>query len=127
MRHSFRIDYPKTKSGKAAWSRRYGLNSIYAGKHWAKRREDAAYWHTITQTAMLRGGIAKAPCAGQVEICFHWNDRLDLDNHSYMGKMIVDAMKGYLIPEDDRRYVGRIVHCWHDEDYILVEVKRCDQ
>lgn len=123
MNYSFRIEYPKTKSGRREWSRQYGLNSIYAGKHWSKRKADAEYWHRITRAAMAREGIGKNPIGKPVTVCFWWNDRLDLDNHSYMGKMIVDGMKGYLIPEDDRRYVAEIIHRWHDEDYILVEVE----
>ena len=48
----FKIDYPPSKAGKTAWNRRYGLNAYYAGKHWAVRKKDAEYWHTITRAAV---------------------------------------------------------------------------
>ena len=56
-------------------------------------------------------------------ISFFWNDRLDIDNHSVMGKMIVDALKGRLIQDDSRPYLKGVCHYWHDEDYIKVEIE----
>ena len=40
-RESFIIRYPDSDAGKKAWNKAYGLNAIYAGKHWSKRRDDA--------------------------------------------------------------------------------------
>ena len=53
----------------------------------------------------------------------HWNDRLDIDNHAIMGKMIVDAMKGRVIEDDSRRWVKGVCHYFHDGDYISVEIR----
>ena len=55
-------------------------------------------------------------------ITFKWNDRLDIDNHAVMGKMIVDALKGRLIEDDSRRWLKGIAHYFHDEDFISVEI-----
>lgn len=120
---SFCIDYPKTKAGKTAWSRQYGLNAIYSGNHWSYRHDDADYWHMLTRSAMARAGIGKKPFGEAVTVRFCWNDGLDLDNHAYIGKMIVDAMKGFVIKDDSRRFVAEIVHRWHDGDCIRVEVE----
>lgn len=56
-------------------------------------------------------------------ITFRWNDRLDLDNHAAMSKMIVDAVKGWVIEDDTRRWVHELHHLWHEENYIEVEIK----
>lgn len=48
---------------------------------------------------------------------------MDLDNHAVMGKMIVDALRGLLIQNDNRRWLKGVSHQWHDEDFILVEVE----
>lgn len=41
MTEKFTIPYPPTKKGKAMWSRQYGMNAYYSGKHWAQRKKDA--------------------------------------------------------------------------------------
>lgn len=122
MRETFRIEYPKTKAGKKQWGKEYGLNAIYAGKHWSRRKADSEYWHMLTQAALFRAGIPRRPAQKPVTITFYWDDRLDLDNHAYMRKMIIDGMKGWVIVDDDRRYIRWITDGWHDETYILVEV-----
>lgn len=123
MREVFRIEYPNTKAGKKRWTKEYGMNAYYAGKHWSRRKADADYWHNMVRACMERAGLRKRPFEKPVVITFHWNDRLDLDNHSIMGKFIVDAMCGRLIPDDTRRWVKEIRHCWHEEEYIRVEVR----
>jgi Holliday junction resolvase RusA-like endonuclease len=40
-----------------------------------------------------------------------------------MGKMIVDAMKGRIVEDDNRRWVRGVAHYFHDEDYISVEIR----
>ena len=118
----FRIPYPDSKAGKAQWAKEYGFNAYYAGKHWARRKRDAEYWHTLVRSELRKQGIKPRCFKGPVIISFWWNDRLDIDNHAAMGKMIVDAIKGVLIEDDSRRYVRGVGHLFHDESYILVEV-----
>lgn len=48
---------------------------------------------------------------------------MDIDNHAYMGKMIVDGLKGYLLTDDSRKYVRGVVHRFHDRDCVLVQVE----
>lgn len=123
MKESFIIPYPKAPAGKKQWSKRYGLNSIYAGKHWALRKQDADYWHTITRAAMNNCNVRRRPFEKPVVITFFWNDRLDCSNHAYMAKLIEDAMKGRIIQDDSRRWVQGIEHYFHNEDYIKIIVK----
>ena len=33
----------------AMWNKRFGLNAYYAGKHWAKRKEDAMAYIPIAE------------------------------------------------------------------------------
>lgn len=119
----FEIPYPTTKRGKAAWNKRFGLNAYYAGKHWAQRKEDAKELHSLAMLAMKRAHIRKQFVNGPVEVIFRWNDGLDADNHAAMGKAFVDAMKGYILPDDNRKWVRKVSHEFWDGETIQVEVK----
>lgn len=123
MAETFRIYYPANKADQKRWSKEYGMNSYYAGKHWAKRKEDAQFWHILTISALNRQEVRRTLFEKPVEISFFWNDRLDIDNHAVMGKMIVDALKGRLINDDSRKWLKAVCHYFHDEDYILVKIK----
>lgn len=123
MKEMICIEYPKTKAGKRQWGKEYGMNAIYAGKHWSRRKADSEYWHSLTQAALVMAGIPQRPAPKPVSIDFWWDDRLDLDNHAYMAKMIVDALKGWVIQDDNRRCVREIAHHWHDRGCILVEIR----
>lgn len=118
----FVIPYPKTGKARSAWAKTYGLNAYWAGKHWAKRKADAEYWHTLVRTELRRQGV-KRMVDGPFAVRIYWNDRLDLDNHAAMGKMIVDALKGVIIPDDSRRWFKWLEYGWHDEDWIEVEIE----
>lgn len=123
-KEGFRIEYPNTPAGKKDWNKRFSDNAYYAGKHWAVRKKDADYWHNMVRACMDRQGVRKRPFEKPVEILLFWNDRLDVDNHSIMGKMIVDAMKGRLIQQDSRKWVKGVSHAFHDRgDFIWVEVR----
>lgn len=119
----FKIPYPKSKAGQKQWAKEYGLNAYYAGKHWSKRKNDAEFWHRLTRCCMDQQGVRLVPFKRPVVITLHYNDRLDIDNHAVMGKMIVDAMKGRVIEDDNRRWLKGVCHYFHDEDYISVEVR----
>lgn len=123
MTESFRIYYPKSKAEQKRWAKEYGMNAYYAGKHWSRRNQDAEFWHLITRNALSQQEIRRTPFENPVEISFLWNDRLDIDNHAVMGKMIVDAIKGMLINDDSRRWLKGVCHYFHEEDYILVQIK----
>lgn len=117
-----KIAYPSTPEGKSKWSKEYGLNAYWAGKHWALRAKDAEYWHTL-----VRAELARMPGLTMydypVTLTFFWNDRLDLSNHAAIAKMIEDGLKGTVIFDDSRKYVKGIEHYWHNNDYIEIWIK----
>ena len=119
----FVIPYPPTKAGKTAWNRRFGLNAYYAGKHYQARRKDTAELHAIALTAMKKAKIKREMVEGPVCIRFLWDDGLDCDNHAVLGKAFLDAMKGYILPEDNRRWVRKVSHEFWDGGSICVEVR----
>lgn len=119
---TFTIPYPKTKAAMSAFCKRFGLNAIYAGKHWSKRREDAEFWHLTVKAELMRQNVPCKLCDKPVSISFWWNDHLDIDNHAVLGKYILDSLKGYLIRDDDRRFVKEVHHRFYDGDCITVEV-----
>ena len=125
MTERFKIPYPVSDAGKKQWNRLYGVNAYWSGKHWAQRKQDADYWHRLTRAAL--DGKRKRPFEKPVTITFYWNDRLDLDNHSMMAKMIIDALKGRIIADDTRRYVKGIMHYWHNEPYIGVILREVEK
>lgn len=123
MTESFRIYYPKSKAEMKRWTKEYGMNKYYSGCHWSIRKRDAEFWHLLTRGAMNKCEVRRKPFEKPVEISFLWNDRLDIDNHAIMGKMIVDGMKGRLINDDNRTWLKGIYHGFHDEEYILVQIR----
>ena len=119
---SFVIPYPPTKAGKTAWNRRYGLNAYYSGKHYQQRKKDAQELHKIAWAAMRKAGIKKQIIDSPGSFLFYWDDNLDCDNHAVIGKAIVDAMKGYIIKDDSRKYVRKVSNEFWDGGEIRVEV-----
>lgn len=119
----FHIPYPSSKAGQKQWSKEYGMNAYYAGKHWSRRKRDAEFWHRLTRSCMDEQNVRRVPFKRPVVVIFHWNDRLDIDNHAVMGKMIVDALKGRVIEDDSRKWVKGVCHYFHDENYIGVEIR----
>lgn len=118
----FEIDYPPTKKGKTAWNKRFGLNAYYAGKHYQQRKRDAQELHALTISAMKRARVRRQMVHGPVEVRFYWDDGLDCDNHAVAGKAVVDAMKSYILPDDNRRWFKKVSHEFWDGGKIRVEV-----
>jgi hypothetical protein len=116
---TFTIPYPKHKG----FAKEYGLNAIYAGKHWTARQRDNKYWHSVVLAELSRQQIPRKLFTRPVSITFLWDDRMDCSNHAYLGKMIEDALKGYLIQDDSRRFVQEIHHQFHTGKCIQVIVK----
>ena len=120
---SFTLPYPKNKKQKASFCREYGLNSIYAGKHWSRRKADKDYWKWLVMSELRKQGVPAGYVQKPVEITFSWDDGLDCSNHAYAAKMIEDSIKGYIIKDDDRKYVKRIIHEFNDDGIIKVKLQ----
>lgn len=127
MKEIIRIEYPKTGAGKKQWNKDYSVNAYWAGKHHAKRSEDARYWHALTWAAMTKAKVRKRPFDKPVVITFLWNDALDIDNHAIMAKMIIDGLKKKLINDDSKRWVKGVENYWHDEDCIKVIIQEVEE
>ena len=119
----FTLPYPPTKRGKAAWNKRFSLNAYWAGKHYRARAQDARDIHSLVILALRQGRVKKQPFRETVEILFRWDDGLDIDNHAALGKMITDALKGWVIQDDSPRWVRKITHEFWDGGKVEVEVR----
>lgn len=120
---AFEIPYPRDK---AAWNKRFGLNAYYAGKDYHVRARDAKDLHALTLAYMHKARIPRKLVKGPVEVRFLWDDGLDIDNHAAIGKAMVDAMKGYLLPNDNRKWFVRVVHEFWRGGVIRVEVREVE-
>lgn len=119
----FTLPYPTTHKGRTAFFRRFGLNALYAGKHWAARKKDAEDWHSLVHSELYRQKIPRQILHNPVCVTFYWDDRLDIDNHALMGKMTVDALKGWVLADDGKRHFRRVAHEFWDEGCIGVEIE----
>lgn len=116
----FEIPYAALHMSKAQFCKRYGLNAYWAGKHWSQRRDDAVLWHAITKSALNRAGMPRKPFEKPVRISFWHNDAMDIDNHAALEKMIVDALKDWLLHNDGRRWYREKHVYYHDRPCIRV-------
>lgn len=102
----------------------WGMNRVYSGDHWSIRKQQAAQVHILVKAA-IRKQCRNVPVFGSpVTVRIRYNSRLDIDNHGYITKLIIDGMKGLLIKDDDKRYVRELIQCFHtlDKQKIIVEV-----
>jgi len=99
MKISFEIPMTKKEIGK------YSLNKFYSTNiHWTKRKEIADYFHSLVQCTLYANKVPRFPFKGSVKVTIYYNSDLDIDGHGVISKLIVDAMKGYLINDDTRKY-----------------------
>ena len=120
MTVEFRIQYPKNMT---QYCKRYGLNAYWAGKHWSQRKKDADDFHSIVWAELRKQGFPRAMFTKPVSISFFHNTRMDIDNHAAIEKMVVDALKGYFLENDSKRFYARKVSAFHDEPYMLVRIE----
>ena len=100
MTIEFTVPYPARKS---AWTKRYGLNAYWAGKNHHVRAADARDLETLVRLCLRQQGVPVRLFEKPVSISFWHNTRMDVDNHAAIEKMTVDALKGWLLREDERR------------------------
>ena len=117
MKISFEIPMEKREIGK------YSFNKIYATMHWTKRKAAADYFHSLTQVALYNQKIPRSPFKNPVKITMYFNSNLDISNHSWIAKMIEDAMKGWIIQDDTKRYVKELDQQFWEGKGIKVEVE----
>lgn len=86
-------------------------------------KKDAEYWHYLVRAELRRQGVKPRVFKHPVYITFYHNDGLDIDNHAAVGKMVVDALKGVLIADDDRKHFAGVRHLFWDGSGIRVEIE----
>ena len=101
----------------------YGMNKLYSGVHWTVRKRQADFIHSLIQTTLYVNKVPKMPFKSPVKVSISYNSRLDIDNHSYLSKLIIDGMKGWLIQDDTKRYVRELNQKFWEGKGILVEVE----
>lgn len=103
----------------------WSMNSIYSGSHWSKRKHKADQIHRAVYAALKQAGIPRKPLPFPVRIHIRYNSRLDIDNHGYLAKLIVDGIKGWIVKDDSRRYVKELVQSFHEGkvDFIYVTIE----
>ena len=116
---TFRIPYPRDKAG---FCKRFGLNAYWSGKHWGKRKRDSEEVHETVRWCLIQQHIHHMDL-GPVRITFQHNDNLDVDNHAAIEKMIVDALKGWLIPDDNKKWYREKISRFGGGDAIVVTVE----
>lgn len=100
----------------AQWS----SNTIYAGVHWTVRKKQADEIHEMVGW-LVKG---KKPFDKPVEITCEFGGRLDIDNCSYVAKLIVDGLrKNGILKDDTRKYVQGLHLLPWDGEGIRVTVK----
>lgn len=124
MEIEFRIPYPSTKRQRTVWTEEYSLNKYYSGKPWTQRQKDAKFWHELTTTCLTKYKIPQQLYEIPVEIWFGWDDGWDIDNHAVVSKMITDALKGWVIKDDTRKYLKAVHHVFIDnQDSIIILIR----
>ena len=101
----------------------YGINKLYSGVHWTVRKRQADFIHSLVQTTLYANKVPKKAFTKPVKVTISYNSKLDIDNHSYLSKLIIDGLKGYLIEDDKRKYMVSLEQKFWDGEGILVEVE----
>lgn len=115
MQISFKLNLFKTGE--------YSLNYIYQGMHWTKRKRQADFFHNFVISELNRQKIRVKMFKKPVEIKLYFNDRLDIDNHGYIAKLIIDSLKGLFIVDDTKKYIKKLSQEFYEEQGILVVIK----
>lgn len=104
----------------------WSMNRVYSGAHWTARNSQAKYMHTLVRKSIKKLHVPVMPFKKPVSIDIKYNSRLDIDNHGYLSKLIIDGMKGILILDDNRSYVKKLTQSFHDENKNLIFVSVSD-
>ena len=105
---------------------KWGMNAVYSqSKHWRQRKKEAEQIHMIVRAAIRKQNRNARKFDKPVRVEIRYNSRLDIDNHGYLAKLIIDGMKGVLVEDDTRRYIKELTQGFHDrsQDFIFVTVE----
>ena len=116
------LPYPDTSEERKKWAQYFGLEAYIKGKLWKNRRDDEAFWDSFVKAELERQRVPIHPFTKPVKICFKWNDRLSLDNHAVMARLITKAMQGWVLSALNRQCYAACEHSFHEQEYIRIEI-----
>jgi len=100
------------------------LNWICSRKHWGDRNKYADAIRLKTINTLKRHRIPRKPFENPVRISIAYpKDGLDLDNHGFFAKAVIDGMKGWVIEDDAKAYFKEFFQEFYDGDLIRVMVE----
>lgn len=107
-------------------------NNFYSGRHWSYRRilaEDIHQKVAFTLKAKFgRKPIPKIDYKVKIKVtAFYKKTHIDSDN--IPAKIYIDGLKGFLIPDDDPRFVGSVTTLSKkvetgEKERVEIEIKR---
>ena len=98
-----------------------GLNKVWAGVNHYVRAKWRDYWHMITRLSLKN--IPHRTLESPVMIEFWFNDRLDLDGHAIIVKVVIDTLvEDNWLVGDTRKHVRCIVYRFHELEGTKVRV-----
>ena len=101
------------------------LNRLYSCRyHWSVRERRAREIHQKVILQLISKKIPRKLFDTKISIDFFWNSRLDLDNHGYATKLIRDGLKGYLVKDDNRKYISKISHSFWNGKGVKIVISR---
>lgn len=85
----------------------WSTNQIYAGKHWSVRAGLKA--DMLLRTKSLFSKIPKVSTPCQIEFNFFNSTIRDVDNHSFLMKVLIDCLVAHkVIADDTSKYLTKV-------------------
>ena len=95
-------------------------NKLYSSPHWAirKRFADDAHSEVRMETIGLNLKLIKKPI--DITVIAHLRRRIDPDN--ICSKILIDALKGFVITDDSAKYVKSVTTICEKSDTDFTEI-----
>ena len=103
--------------------------SLNSRSHWAKKAKAKAEIQESVRYALLEIGVRNMePFNEPVEITIKYNTKLDIDNHGFISKCIIDGIRYMkIISDDTKKYVPRVVQERWNGDGTLVTIRKYEE
>jgi len=105
-----------------AGERPKSLNQYWAGMHWTKRKKEADRVHQLVLRSVPHDAVMFNSPVFIVIHAYFKNRPFDADN--IVAKPYIDALKGRLLREDDKRFVrGVMLYPYVDKENPRLEIE----
>lgn len=97
-------------------------NQLYAGRHWAHRKELADVAHALVMYACASGAHTMITTPVHITITAYRTRLIDPDN--ICAKLLIDGLKKEILPDDSSKYVKSVTTiCKKSKtDYVEIEI-----